>query len=166
MMASPLDRVARREAPGAGVRVSELRNLQLFLVSDLSRDNALESSGCTKMTVGPGRYLASGEGAAEAFADVAGQEHLTVQDVSHARTVLVLAGDAVRDLMSKVCAIDLHPAVFPKGAYAVTPVAGIEAVIRCVDEDRFELYVVRSFARHVLEAIIHRGAEYGVAWSG
>jgi heterotetrameric sarcosine oxidase gamma subunit len=107
-----------------------------------------------------GRHF--GAGLADALA---GRASLT--DLSHARTVLRLAGPASRSTLAKLCRIDLHPLAFPAGRVAQTPLAQVPALIHAVDGGAsFDLYLPRSLARSATISLIEAATEFGLAVGG
>ncbi len=114
---------------------------------------------------GPGQYLAVSSRRHEQQLSAALNEALAgtgacAVDVSHARTLLRLAGPASRDLLAKGCPLDLD--VMASGDCAPTVVSHFNVLLHCDGEDAFELWVTRSFAQSFLEWLLHAGAEYGV----
>ncbi|MBF2761036.1 MAG: sarcosine oxidase subunit gamma [Ectothiorhodospiraceae bacterium AqS1] len=68
-------------------------------------------------------------------------------DISHARTVIGVAGPKALDVIAKGCPLDLHPREFPTGACAQSRLARCNILIhRIDDEPTFEIHVARSFA--------------------
>ena len=88
-------------------------------------------------------------------------------DLSHARTLLRLAGPASRSTLAKLCRIDLHPQAFPPGRVAQTPLGQVAALIHALDDGQsFELYLPRSLARSATTGLIDAGTEFGLAIDG
>lgn len=86
-----------------------------------------------------------------------------VTEVGGGQTVLVLRGEAVRDLLAKECTLDFHPRHFPPGACAQTRLAKAPVLLRHVDDgSAFEIVVRRSFADHLWLWLEDAGAEYGL----
>ena len=81
-----------------------------------------------------------------------------VIDVSAQRTTLRMSGPAVRDVLARGCALDLHPQVFT-GRCAQTMVARTQAIL--VEEAGEFLVLVRSsFAGYLGEWLLDAAAEY------
>ncbi len=72
-----------------------------------------------------------------------------VLDTSHARVVSRVEGAGARTALAQVCRLDLHPRNFAVDACAQTRLAHISALVHRVAEDTFDLYVPRSYARHL-----------------
>lgn len=116
--------------------------------------------------VGPGEWWLVG--ADRALAEAAVRAHLPVPpralvDLSHGRTVVRVAGGHAGDVIAKGCPLDLDPAAFPAGGCPQSVVAGVNLLLhRLPADDGFDLYIPRSYARHVWESLLLAGAEYGV----
>ena len=176
------------DADAAGIRLFERRGLSIIQF-DGRRDDAKflkaagkavgfdlpegtgassESGGRTVLWTGPNRYLLVAGDAlrSELIQDLAkglkGRHH-SILDLGQARAVFRLSGSALRALMSKGTTIDLHPRAFPVGSVAVTQLAHVGAVIHHESEDSFDVYVFRSFARHLWEWFQEAGEEYGLS---
>lgn len=72
-----------------------------------------------------------------------------VLDTSHARVAIRIEGTAARAALAQVCRLDLHPRVFAVDACAQTRFAQVSVVVHRFAEDTFDLYVPRSYARHL-----------------
>ena len=101
----------------------------------------------------------------------AGPASGTVVDVSHGRAVLRLTGAPVRELLAGFCPIDLHPRGFPAGRCTQTLFGKMTVLLHALDDDRaggdaFEIYVSRSFADALAEAVLSAGHEYGCRIGG
>lgn len=81
-----------------------------------------------------------------------------VTDQSDAWIAFWFSGARTRDVMERLCGLDLHPDEFPLGACARAPIEGMAAIIACVDAAAPRLLVMtqrssaRSFADHVRHA--------------
>ncbi|MEW9834706.1 sarcosine oxidase subunit gamma [Mesorhizobium marinum] len=102
------------------------------------------------------------EKAASAFAGVA-----SLSEQSDARSLLEISGPRARDLLAKVCSVDLHPAAFPVGAAAATSIDHTAVNLwREDDADGgpvFHLLVFATFAESLWHTLLDSGAEYGVS---
>lgn len=87
-----------------------------------------------------------------------------VTDVSGGQTIVLLRGDAARDVLAKGCPLDLHPRVFDVGRCAQSHLAKAPVLIRQLDrEPAFEIVVRRSFADYLWLWLEDAAAEYGLA---
>ena len=81
-------------------------------------------------------------------------------DVSHARTVLHLAGPARIEILAQGCSLDLD--AMQAGQCAATMVSHFNVLVHCLGQEGFELYVTRSLAHSFFEWLCRAGAPYGV----
>jgi heterotetrameric sarcosine oxidase gamma subunit len=79
-------------------------------------------------------------------------------DQSHGRVVLRLDGKGARALLQMGCNLDLDGTIFPPGAMAQTGLDGIALMVHCLDAERFDLYVARSYAAGLARWLAHHGA--------
>ena len=136
-----------------------------------ARPQAVEADGALLIWSGPDQFLVlsartpaklgDGRTARSAFAGTA-----SLSEQSDGRSLIRISGARARDMLAKVCSLDLHPAVFPVGAAAATSIdhtsvnlwrgedAGGEAV--------FHLLVFTSFAESLWHTLLDSGAEYGI----
>jgi sarcosine oxidase subunit gamma len=71
-------------------------------------------------------------------------------DVSQTQIRIRIEGPDVRDLLTKGCALDLHPPLFPAGRSARTRFAGMPVIVRCTGTSSFELVVTQSYVDFLL----------------
>ena len=78
-------------------------------------------------------------------------------DQSDGWIAIRITGEKTRDVMEKLCGIDLHASVFPTGATARAPIEGMISVIACEDAGAgtFVILFQRSSARSFLEHMRH-----------
>lgn len=105
--------------------------------------------------VGPRRWWLIGD--MKLAAAIAGRAALT--ELSHARTVLRLGGPAWRDVLAKLCRIDLHPSVLPPGRVVQTALGQVPALIHAL-EDGCDLYLPRSLAASAAASVIDAAEEF------
>jgi len=92
--------------------------------------------------------------------------HAAVWDVSDSRTTIHLTGSNARPLLSKGCAIDLHPREFGPGACVSTHLAKAHVILHqtAYDEDTdtpaYDIYVHRSFAEYLWAWLQGGGREF------
>lgn len=83
-----------------------------------------------------------------------GTTHL-VSDVSHAHSAFEVAGKDARDLLARVCALDLHPSLFSVGDAARSLMVRIPLLIHMHDEaPTYRLFVDRSFSSYAADWIV------------
>lgn len=81
-----------------------------------------------------------------------------VEDQSHGRTTLTIAGSAARDILARGCRIDLHPRVFGPGCAVTTPIAQIGCLLHQTDDaPTFELTVAATLAEPFFHWLVEAG---------
>ncbi|HZT01717.1 MAG TPA: sarcosine oxidase subunit gamma family protein [Steroidobacteraceae bacterium] len=159
-------RIAARSGRAAGM--AELLRAQLGL--ELPDGPSCTSRGDVRIAgIGPGSWLATRNQAGNAFAaslrSLLG-DCASVSDQSDAYVILRLAGPKVRETLAKLVPIDVHHRSFQAGDVAQT-VCGYLNVILWRLEDTpqrdpvFEIWVGRSLAVSLHQAISHSAAEFG-----
>lgn len=82
---------------------------------------------------------------------------------SDSRVIFRISGRNARELMSKGCRLDLHPAKAKAGFCAQTQMAQIGVLIHQVeDAPVYDLFVYSGFARGFAEWLNHTGAQHGI----
>lgn len=88
-----------------------------------------------------------------------------VTELGHSRTVLSISGQRCRDLIARLMAIDTHRSVFPPGSFGSSGIHGVGCLLHyAADIDgapEFDLYVPRSFALSMTEAIAVLAEQWG-----
>jgi sarcosine oxidase subunit gamma len=74
---------------------------------------------------------------------------LTWANVSDARAVFEIAGRGAREVLAKLCPVDLHPDSFGPGEMRRTRLAQVPAAFWMPDASRFHLICFRSVAQYV-----------------
>ena len=93
----------------------------------------------------------SGDQALEKFAQSISDAYLS--DQSDSWVMLSLSGGKSREVLERICPIDLHPAAFPPGSVTRTMMEHIGAIVVCETEDRYTLMALRSYAGSFLHAL-------------
>jgi len=91
---------------------------------------------------------------------------VTVTDVTHGRAQLQLIGPNSRDLLSRLCGLDFHPAAFPNLAARQSSVAKTTQLIIRRDLGQlpaFALIGARSLAAYLYDTIMQAGRDLGIA---
>jgi heterotetrameric sarcosine oxidase gamma subunit len=111
----------------------------------------------------PGKFLVADEdeGLAAALVTAVAAETGTVTDLSHGRTAIRIAGPKAEWVLAKFFAIDFSHPVFPVGSGLSTVHHDIFALIQRTGAEQFDLYVFRSFARSLWNALCHASEEVG-----
>lgn len=92
----------------------------------------------------------------------AGDEPVSVTDVSAQRTALLVAGPRAHDLLSHGCALDLHPRAFEPGRCAQTTVGRTQVILVARDApgSGFWVLVRSSFAGYLTDWLLDAATEY------
>jgi heterotetrameric sarcosine oxidase gamma subunit len=111
----------------------------------------------------PGKFLAADhdEGLAAAFTTAIAPETGTVTDLSHGRTAIRISGPKAEWVLAKFFAVDFSLPAFPLGSGLSTVHHDIFAQIQRTGDDRFDVYVFRSFARAFWQSLCHASEEAG-----
>ena len=136
-----------------------------------ARPQAIEAGGALLVWSGPDQFLVlsartAGENPAMATARSAFAGMAALSEQSDGRSLIRISGSRARDMLAKVCSLDLHPAVFPVGAAAMTSIDHTSVNLwRGKDagsEATFHLLVFTSFAESLWQTLLDSGAEYGI----
>lgn len=138
-----------------------------FGIDPPAAGHALTGPDATAIWIQPGAWMltaprgAEGALAARAVSALAGLA--AVEDQSHGRTIISVAGPAARRALARGCRVDLHPRAFGAGRAAMTQLAHVSCLVHQVDnEPRFDLMVFATLAEHVMHWLIDASAEDGV----
>ncbi|ALV37395.1 sarcosine oxidase subunit gamma [Streptomyces sp. NPDC101209] len=141
--------------------------LALGLQLPLEPDTVVRAGELRALWLGPDEWLLVGppgtrhelEGRVR---EAAGEEPVSVTDVSAQRTTLLVAGPRARDLLAHGCALDLHPRVFGPGRCAQTALGRTQVVLVSRDEARagFWVLVRSSFAGYLTDWLLDAATEY------
>ena len=85
----------------------------------------------------------------------------TVTSLSHARVRIAIRGASARAVLGKLLSIDLHPEVFTVGRAQQTGLHHTGALCERSAADRYELYVLRTYAVSSWECIVDAALEFG-----
>lgn len=162
--------IARIE-PGRG-RVAEALELlhANFGIAPASGPRRISRDDVAVGGIGPNTWIAVHDDAGNAFAEslqVLLGHCASVADLSDAYVILHLAGPRVRETLAKLVPIDVHPRAFQVNDIAQT-VCGYVGVTLWRMEDgvqgdpAFEIWVGRSLAAGLEQAICHSAAEFGL----
>lgn len=88
--------------------------------------------------------------------------HTAINLLDGGQLAIELSGPDCRDVFARGCTLDFHPAVFQPGNCAQSGLAKANVLIGCIQSDRFEVVVRRSFAEYLLQWLAHAAGEYGV----
>jgi sarcosine oxidase subunit gamma len=81
------------------------------------------------------------------------KSHALAVDVSDARAVFRVSGPAAREVMAKLCPVDLSPAAFKPGMFRRTRMAQVPAAFWMVDDQTFQVVCFRSVGQYVFDLL-------------
>lgn len=119
--------------------------------------------------IGPQTWLAMRAGAGNGFADSLRRslgDCASVSDQSDAHAILQLTGPRVRAALAKLTPIDIHPRSFQVNSVAQTICGYVNVTLWRLEDTAqgdpvFEIWVGRSLAVSLHQAITHGAAEFG-----
>ncbi len=85
----------------------------------------------------------------------------TIIDLTHGRTVIRVSGPRAEWVLSKLFAIDFSEHAFPIAYGRATLHHDIHTNIQRIDDETFDLYVFRTFARSFWQTLGHAAEEVG-----
>ncbi|MEK1887626.1 MAG: sarcosine oxidase subunit gamma family protein [Phyllobacterium sp.] len=111
----------------------------------------------------PGRYFVVGATPELELRlrSVVSSELATLIDLTHGRTVIRVGGPRAEWVLSKLFAIDFSEHAFPVAYGRATLHHDIHANIQRIDDETFDLYVFRTFARSFWQTLGHAAEEVG-----
>ncbi|MFJ6661895.1 sarcosine oxidase subunit gamma [Streptomyces sp. NPDC091377] len=146
---------------------AEAVGLALDLQLPLQPNRVVRAGELTALWLGPDEWLLVGPQGSERdlesrIREAAGDEHVSVTDVSAQRTTLLVTGPRARDLLAHGCPLDLHPRAFGSGRCAQTTLGRTQVVLVARDEPRAGFWVlVRStFAGYLADWLLDAATEY------
>lgn len=89
-----------------------------------------------------------------------------ITSLSHGRTRLFIEGAPAREVLSKGIAHDLHPEVFHVDACALTELQHTPILLHRTGRDRYELYVLRTYAAWIWEWLTDAALPLGYEVAG
>jgi methylglutamate dehydrogenase subunit D len=84
-----------------------------------------------------------------------------ITTLGHARIRLVIEGPAATALLARLVTIDLRYAEFPAGSFAQTGVHHAGVLLERIGAERYEMYVLRTYALSTWEWIVDAAKPYG-----
>ncbi|MFE8947321.1 sarcosine oxidase subunit gamma [Streptomyces sp. NPDC007856] len=141
--------------------------LALGLQLPLEPNTVVHAGDVTVVWLGPDEWLVVGLRGTERDLEsriraAAGDEPVSVTDVSAQRTTLLVGGPRARDLLAHGSSLDLHPRAFGPGRCAQTTLARTQVVLVARDESRagFWVLVRSSFAGYLADWLLDAAVEY------
>lgn len=143
-----------------------------------SPDGASPEGGWLVVGSGPGEWLVlAPPGAAAAVtdwlatvaADAAGDEFVSVTDLTHGRALVRVTGPDAADLLARLCGTDLEDDMAPDGAALRSAVAGVATDIVRDDQAAVPSYLLhceRSSGQYLFGALVSAGESLGIGVDG
>ena len=94
-----------------------------------------------------------------------GSQHAAVTNITDALAAFHLKGAAVRQVLAKGCALDLHHNSFTSGDAAQTLLSSAAVTIMALADDEFIVICRTSFASYLHDWLLDAGLEYGVKFN-
>ena len=143
-----------------------------------SQDGASQDRAWLVVGSGPGEWLVlAPPGAAAAVADwlatvaadAAGDEFVSVTDLTHGRALVRVTGPDAADLLARLCGADLHDDMAPDGAALRSAVAGVATDVIRDDQVAVPSYLLhceRSSGQYLFGALVSAGESFGIGVDG
>lgn len=112
----------------------------------------------TIFRIGPAQFWIVGPETDDVAARLQGQ--FAVTPLTSSRVRIALEGAPAREVLAMLAPVDFAPSVFTPGAVALTGIHHTPATIHCTAENGFDVYVMRTFARDVWDAITDAGLRF------
>jgi heterotetrameric sarcosine oxidase gamma subunit len=143
-----------------------------------SQDGASQDGAWLVVGSGPGEWLVlAPPGAAAAVADwlatvaadAAGDEFVSMTDLTHGRALVRVTGPDAAGLLARLCGADLEDDMAPDGAALRSAVAGVATDI--IRDDRaavpsYLLHCERSSGQYLFGALVSAGESLGIGVDG
>lgn len=112
----------------------------------------------TLFRIGPAQFWIVGPESDDAAAKLQGQ--CAVTPLSSSRVRIALEGAPARNVLAKLMPVDWGASVFTPGSVALTGLHHTPVTVHCTAENAFDLYVMRTFALDVWEAVTDAAREF------
>ena len=143
-----------------------------------SQDGASQDGAWLVVGSGPGEWhVLAPPGAAAAVtdwlatvaADAAGDEFVSMTDLTHGRALVRVTGPDAADLLARLCGADLHDDMAPDGAALRLAVAGVATDVIRDDQAAVPSYLLhceRSSGQYLFGALVSAGESLGIGVDG
>ena len=125
---------------------------------------AISVNGRRLLKTGPEQFRTitrASEDLTTAFEAAVTQDIRTVTPLSHSRTCIFVEGLSARELLATGIALDLHPTAFQLDSFALTGLHHTPILIHRSGDNRYDLYVMRTFALWAWEWLTDAALPYG-----
>jgi sarcosine oxidase subunit gamma len=157
----------RGDLSGKAVKSAATAASGMRRVPDVRQANVAGEKGLCWMSPDELLVLCPYDAVADALekmqAALAGSHALAV-NVSDARAVFRLSGPAAREVLAKLCPVDLAPVAFTPGMFRRTRMAQVPVAFWMDDDESFRIVCFRSVAQYafdVLKVAAQPGSEVG-----
>jgi len=121
----------------------------------------------------PGAAAAVTDWLATVAADAAGDEFVSMTDLTHGRALVRVTGPDAADLLARLCGADLHDDMAPAGAALRSGVAGVatdivrdDTMIDGAGLPSYLLHCERSSGQYLFGALVSAGESFGIGVDG
>jgi heterotetrameric sarcosine oxidase gamma subunit len=121
----------------------------------------------------PGAAAAVTDWLATVAADAAGDEFVSMTDLTHGRALVRVTGPDAADLLARLCGADLHDDMAPDGAALRSGVAGVatdvirdDTMIDGAGVPSYLLHCERSSGQYLFGALVSAGESLGIGVDG
>lgn len=125
---------------------------------------AISSGARILLKTGPERFwiiTLDGEDLAPELGSAVAPAIGSVTSLSHGRACIWIDGSRSREVLATGIAVDLHPTVFRLNSFALTGLHHTPITIHRSDDQRYSLYVLRTFAVWTWEWITDAALKFG-----
>jgi heterotetrameric sarcosine oxidase gamma subunit len=117
----------------------------------------------------PGDAAAVAGRLSQLAAEEAGEEFISVVDLTHGRALIRTTGPEAAELLARLCGADLHDDMAPDGAALRSAVAGVATDI--IRDDRagvpsYLLHCERSSGQYLFDALVSAGESFDIGVDG
>jgi sarcosine oxidase subunit gamma len=148
----------------AGREVEFANAVGPLLAAPLPQSGAVQSSARARIySIARDQYwvLSTDAALAEQLAAAIDPAVGTVTSLSHARVRIAIRGAAARAILVKLLTIDVHPDVFRVGEARQTGLHHTGALCERSAADRYDFYVLRTYAASIWECLVDAALEFG-----
>jgi sarcosine oxidase subunit gamma len=139
--------MTRGDCKAVAERLSKRLALDIPLTPNTTSTN---SQHLKALWFGPGRWLVFSPVEQWCLDDI---QDCAVTELSDSRRLFRLSGAKVRERLATGCPLNLSDTAMPPGSCAMTHFDQLPIVLCCDDNDRYELYVERSYCDDLLRAL-------------
>ena len=126
----------------------------------LAPNHIREGDGVTAYWLGPDEWLLLGQAVSASLTQaLAGTRHAIVEN-GDGQQIIALSGRRCRDLLAKLCPLDLESPELVSGRCARSILAGCNMLLVPRTDGGYHIHVARSFADHAWRSLADAAREY------